>query len=117
VVNTLVRAAKWLSDQDKTPAPVYQLWAKSGVQFSNYKEDLAGESLKVRSSPLIDPYIRESYKWNIREAKRFGLIRSEVDLEKWVDTSFLNRALKEQGLESFWKPVDATGNWKVASAH
>ena len=112
VVKTLVKAAKWLADNEKNPTPVYQLWAKSGVQFSSYKEDLKADNLKVLSSPLIDPYFTSTYKWNIREAKRFGLIKNDIDFEKWVDTSFLNAALKELGLEGFWKPIDESGKWQ-----
>jgi sulfonate transport system substrate-binding protein len=115
VVTTLVKAAKWLSDYEKNPTPVYQLWAKSGVQFSNYKEDLAAESLKVRSSPLLDPYLVSTYKWNISEAKRFGLIRNDITWESWVDIRFLNKALKDLGLDNYWKPVDVSGNWRAGA--
>lgn len=115
VVTTLVKAAKWLSDQETNPGPVYQLWAKSGVQFSNYKEDLSAESLKVRSSPLLDPYLVSTYKWNIKEAKRFNLIRNDVDWDKWVDDRFLKQALKELGLESYWKPIDQSGQWRTST--
>ncbi|HEX6242920.1 MAG TPA: ABC transporter substrate-binding protein [Polyangiales bacterium] len=111
VVTTLVKAAKWLSDYDKNPTPVYQLWTKSGVQFSNYKEDLAAESLKVRSSPLLDPYIVSTYKWNISEAKRFGLIRNDINWDQWVDRRFLDKALKELGLENYWQAVGPQG-WR-----
>jgi sulfonate transport system substrate-binding protein len=90
---------------------VYQLWAKSGVQFASYKSDLSDTSLKVNSSPLLDPYIVSTYKWNIREAKRFGLIRSDVDLDTWIEPKFLQRALQLQALEQYWKPVDASGVW------
>jgi sulfonate transport system substrate-binding protein len=116
LVKTLVRAAKWLSDQDRNPTQVYQLWAKSGVPFSNYKEDLQAESLKVRSSPLIDPYFASTYKWNIREAKRFGLIKKDVAFDRWVDSRFLNQALTDLQLQDYWKPVDASGNWKPEHA-
>jgi sulfonate transport system substrate-binding protein len=111
VVNTLVRAAKWLSDYDQNPSPVFQLWAKSGVQFANYKSDLSAASIKVNASPLLDPYIVSTYKWNIREAKRFGLIRSDVDYDQWVEPKFLQQALKEQHLEQYWKPIDESGAW------
>jgi sulfonate transport system substrate-binding protein len=111
VVKTLVRAAKWISDYDQNPSPAYQLWAKSGVQFANYKSDLAAASLKVYASPLLDPYIVSTYKWNIREAKRFGLIRNDVDYGQWVDPTFLQRALKELSLEDYWKPVGESGVW------
>ena len=109
VVKTLVLAAKWLSDQDQKPEPIYQLWARSGVQFANYKEDWAGRSMKVWSSPLIDEYIVSEYNTNIQEAKRFGLIRNTFRFEDWVDARFLNEVLREQSLENYWVQHDKEG--------
>ena len=114
VVNTLVKAAKWISDADQNPGPVYQLWAKSGVQFANYKSDLSRASLKVYASPLLDPYIVSTYRWNIREAKRFGLIRSDIDFDSWAEPRFLEHALKQEHLEQYWRPVDPSGVWTEA---
>jgi sulfonate transport system substrate-binding protein len=113
VVNTVVRAAKWLSDHDANPTPVFQLWTKSGVQFSNYKEDFQGSSLKVRSSPLLDEYLTSQYKRAIRDAKRFGLIRNEFSFDAWAEPRFLNEALRTQKLESFWTPHGADGKPKA----
>ncbi|HEY0466958.1 MAG TPA: ABC transporter substrate-binding protein [Polyangiaceae bacterium] len=112
VVKTLVLAAKWISEQDAAPTPVYQLYTKSGVAFSNYKEDLSSQSIKVTASPLLDAYISSTYKANIQEAKRFGLIRNDIDFDSWVDTRFLDQVLKELNLQSYWKAIDASGNWK-----
>jgi sulfonate transport system substrate-binding protein len=109
VVKTLVLAAKWLSEQDGNPQPVYQLWTRSGQTFANYKEDFAGKSLKVWSSPLVDEYIVSQYNTNIAEAKRFGLIRNTFRFEDWVDPHFLNDVLKELSLEHYWVPYDKDG--------
>lgn len=113
VVNKLVEASKWLSDQEANPAPAYQLWAKSGVQFSNYKEDFSGSSLKLRSSPLIDEYFSSQYKRAIADAKRFGLIKNEFSFESWIEPKFLNRALKSQQLENYWQRYDVEGKPKA----
>jgi sulfonate transport system substrate-binding protein len=112
VVKTLVLAAKWISDQDAAPTPVYQLYTKSGVAFSAYKADLSSQSLKVSASPLLDAYVTSTYKTNIQEAKRFGLIKNDVDFDHWVDSRFLDQVLKELNLQSYWKAIDASGNWK-----
>jgi sulfonate transport system substrate-binding protein len=112
VVKSLVLAAKWISDQDAAPTPVFQLYSKSGVPFSNFKEDFSSQSLKVTASPLLDAYISSTYKTNIQEAKRFGLIKNDVDFDHWVDSRFLDQALKELNLQSYWKAIDASGNWK-----
>jgi len=116
VVKTLVKAAKWASDQEKTPNNVYQLWSKSGTPYSNFKEDVNARSLTALSSPLLDPYWRGEYAKNINEAKRFGLIRNTFSLEQWIDTRFLDAALKELALENFWQPVAPAAPVKLASA-
>ena len=113
VVKTLVLAAKWQSDQDANPAPVYQLWTRSGVTFANFKEDLGGTSLKVLSSPLLDEYFVSQYDRNINEAKRFGLIRNTFQFEEWAEPRFLNEVLRELGLEHYWEPVDKDGKAKI----
>ena len=82
------------------------------MPFSNYKEDLSSQSLKVTASPLLDAYIATTYKTNIQEAKRFGLIKNDVDFDHWVDSRFLDQVLKELNLQSYWKAIDASGNWK-----
>jgi sulfonate transport system substrate-binding protein len=109
VVNTLVRAAKWMSDNEQNRSSVFQLWTKSGTRFQDYREDWEGQSLKVFASPLLDPYLLSQYQHQVQEAKRFGLIRNDVSVEQWVDARFLQRALKDLGLENFWQPVREDG--------
>lgn len=113
VVKVLVQASKWVSDQEATPTPVYQLWTKSGIPFSNYKEDFDGAaSIKTRSSPLIDEYVSAQYKKAISDAKRFGLIKNEFSFEAWADPTFLKQVLKELNLEHYWQEYDASGKPK-----
>ncbi len=107
VIKTLVLAAKWLADRESDPQPVYQLWTRTGFTFASYKEDWAGESLKYKLSPLIDPYVRARYTFQIGEAKRLGLVRRTFEFAEFVDTSLLDAALKELGLGEFWAPRDA----------
>jgi sulfonate transport system substrate-binding protein len=113
VVKTLVLAAKWLSDQDANPAPVFQLWTRSGVTFANFKEDLGHTSMKMLSSPLLDEYFTSQYNTNIQEAKRFGLIRKTFQFEDWAEPRFLNEVLRELGLESYWAPYGKDGKPKI----
>jgi sulfonate transport system substrate-binding protein len=113
VVSTIVGAAKWLSDHDQNPQPVFQLWTKSGVQYNDYKEDFTGSSLKLRSSPLLDEYFTSQYRRSIGDAKRFGLIRKDFAVESWIEPRFLNEALRAQKLESYWAPHGADGKPKA----
>src|SRR6478752_187940 len=113
VVNKLVEASKWLSDQEAAPTPVYQLWAKSGTQFSNYKEDFSGASIKQKSSPLLDEYFSSQYKRAIADSKRFGLIKNDFSFDAWIEPKFLNQSLKTLKLETYWQRFDAEGKPKA----
>jgi hypothetical protein len=53
-----------------------------GYAYSNFKEDTGARSLSALSSPLIDPYFLGEYEKNIREAKRFNLIRNTFSLSQ-----------------------------------
>ena len=79
------------------------------MRFADYREDWAGQSLKVFSSPLLDPYLVSQYKIQVQQAKKFGLIKNDVSVDSWIEPRFLTQALKELKLENFWTPVGADG--------
>ncbi|KYF87847.1 nitrate ABC transporter substrate-binding protein [Sorangium cellulosum] len=112
VVKVVVQAAHWIAQNEANPAPIYQLWSKSGTPYANFKADQTGDSLKVRASPLFDEYLISRYKAAAADAKRFGLIRSTFDVDSWIDLRFLNAALKELNLEGYWPEFDANGKVK-----
>jgi sulfonate transport system substrate-binding protein len=113
VVKTLVLAAKWLADQEGKPEGVFQLWTRTGFTFASFKEDWTNESMKYKTSPLIDPYIVERYGFQINEAKRLGLTRNTFDFRDWVEPSFLEQALQELDLQRFWAPRDPGGRPQI----
>ena len=115
VVKVLVQAAKWQSEQEANPAPLFQLWTKSGVPFNDWREDLAKNSVKQLASPLVDDYIRAQYKSAVNDSKKFGLIRSTFDVDSWIDTRFLQQALHELNLENYWPAYDASGKPRSSS--
>lgn len=109
VVKTVVLAAKWLADQSDKPEPVYQLWTRTGFTYASYKEDWTNESMKYKTSPLIDPYLVARYTFQIAEAKRLGLIRQSFEFKDWVEPKFLQAALRELQLEGLWQPRNEEG--------
>ncbi len=111
LVNVWVKAAYW-SSQEKNRTQIFQLWTKSGVPFSNFKEDFEGRELRVLFSPLLDDYLVGRYKQAVADARKHNLIRSHVDVDGWIDRRFLDRALKELGLEGYWPEFDAEGRPK-----
>ena len=113
VLKTYVLAAQWLAEQEAKPEPVFQLWTRTGFTFASFKEDWTNESIKYKTSPLIDPYIYARYAFQISEAKRLGLTRATFDFNEWVEPTFLDAALRELGLQTFWAPRDETGKPKL----
>ncbi|GBD46844.1 ABC transporter substrate-binding protein [Methylopila sp. Yamaguchi] len=108
VVTTLVRTAHW-SSLPENRAALIDLWAKSGVEKGILAQDLEGDDLAVRSSPVIDDFIRAQYAAQARAARENGLVRRDVDTDGWFETRYLDAALKELKLESFWPRFRADG--------
>lgn len=102
VVKVYIQASKWLADRQQDASEAFQLWTHSGQRFSDFKEDWQGEQIKEKASPLLDAYLTSRYEGSIVDAKRYGLIRSTFDFKPWVDSSFLQQVLQEQGLAAYW---------------
>jgi sulfonate transport system substrate-binding protein len=108
IVSAIVRAARWSSDEANRDA-FFDISARSGFPASGYRFDFQGQDLKYRNSPLIDASIIASYRFQAKQAKEFALLRRNVELDGWFDRSFLDRALKEQGLVGYWQEYGADG--------
>jgi sulfonate transport system substrate-binding protein len=109
VVRAAVAAAQWASDEANRDA-LFQLWAKSGVPEAHFAEDFQGDALRTRNSPLLDPFVVTHYKTAVADARRFGLIRGDVDVDQWTDRRPLDAALKALHLEGNWPELDPDGN-------
>ena len=111
----LVRAARWTADPAHRDE-VLALWARAGIAQAHWQEDLAGEPLSLRTSPLYDPFITARLQQTLDDAQRFKLVRRRFDIASWIDRSFLDAALKDLQLEGFWTAYDATGKPVSAGA-
>jgi sulfonate transport system substrate-binding protein len=114
IVNAIVRAAKWSSDEANRDA-FFEISARTGFPVSGFRFDFANQELKYRNSPLIDESIVEHYRFQAKQAKEYGLVRRDVDINGWFDRSFLDKALANQGLTNYWQAFDASGKPAAAS--
>ncbi len=112
IMNVYVQTAYWASLPENLQE-VLRLMAMTGTPLAFYKEDLEGREVKEIIDPLLDPFAVQHYKNAVAFAKERGFIRKEFDVDEWVDRSYLNAALKAQGLEDFWPPHDVDGNINV----
>jgi sulfonate transport system substrate-binding protein len=110
-VKKYVEAAKWGSEEENRDE-VFNLWAKVGTPLSITKELNAGRTMEDINSPIIDDYYFTHYRDAVADAKEKKFIRNTFDLDKWIDRSYLDAALKELGLENFWSQYDIEGKEK-----
>lgn len=109
VVNVYVKAAHWASQEANRDA-LYDIWALTGAPRDLIKRDADGLPLKDRNSPLLTQFVREQYRSGIAFLFEQKIIRKDVDLDGWIDTSFLDKALADQKLAGFWADRAADGS-------
>jgi sulfonate transport system substrate-binding protein len=101
VVRGLVRGAHWAAMPDHREE-VLALWARAGTPVKHWQEELAGEPVSLRTSPLYDPFLTTRFRQALDDAQRFRLVRARFDVDTWIDRSFVDAALKDLKLEGFW---------------
>ncbi|KJZ66862.1 ABC transporter substrate-binding protein [Pseudomonas fluorescens] len=115
VVDTLVDAAKWTSDDSHRDA-VFTEWAKSNEPAESLRADFTGVSLRDRASPLVDNFLLGRYQAVSDQAKEEKLIRRPVSIDGWFETSYLQKSLKAKGLETYWTPYGPDGKQPAGNA-
>jgi len=108
IVRGILRAAKFIAKEENRDE-VFQIWSRNGTSAESYKQEFDGIALKEAYNPLIDDFALARYRSVIAFNREQKLIRNDVDLAKWIDTSFLDRGLKDTGLEKFWPKRQETG--------
>lgn len=115
VVDTLVDAAKWTSDDSHRDA-VFTEWAKSNEPAESLRADFTGVSLRDKASPLVDNFLLGRYQAVADQAKEEKLIRRPVSIDGWFETRYLQKSLKAKGLENYWTPYGPDGKQPAGNA-
>ncbi|MBQ1764811.1 MAG: ABC transporter substrate-binding protein [Aquincola sp.] len=108
VVNTVVKAARAYSDEQQR-GELFAQWGKAELPERFWREDFIGQPLRVRVSPLLDPFLVARYKDAAAEAHALKLTRSVPEIDSWFDRRYLDVALKELKLEGYWPQYAADG--------
>lgn len=90
----------------------FKLWTKAGSPLATLKEDFNGKTIQFITSPKIDEHLITHYRDSIKYYQEIGLIRKNVDLDKWIDRSFIDAAIKELKAENVWPDYDKNGKPK-----
>lgn len=116
VVKQLVRASAWASQESNREALIKLYVANSGNPELAFREELAGDNLNLRYSPLLDEGFQSNYQLVLNDGIRLGLIRGEgFDVKGWFQPQFVQQALKDLKLEKTWRETDASGKARGAA--
>lgn len=108
VVTAVVATARDYSDESKR-GELFNEWGKAELPEQFWREDFIGQPLRVRLSPLLDPFLVARYQDGADEALRLKLIRSKPEIPSWFDRRYLDAALGELKLQGFWPEYGADG--------
>jgi sulfonate transport system substrate-binding protein len=109
VVKVWLQAAKWGSGNRDA---AFQVWTKSGIPLSAFKQDYGTTPGKQILSPIFDEFYVTHLKDAVKASKEKGIIRKPFDVDQFIDSRYLDAALKELKLENYWDKYDASGRKK-----
>lgn len=105
IVSQVVKGLGWLSNEQNRVAQVALFFTQSGYPASVYAQELHGVNLKFLYSPLFDSYYTQQLQQKISLAKQQGLIRQNIQIKEWINSSFINKALQDTNLKAYWTPT------------
>lgn len=112
IVTQVIKVAHW-STLEANRETQYQFWTRSGTNayIDNKKEWDRAKDLRVRHNPLLDDYYTASIQKAIAETRKYKLTRRDVSLDGWLEPKYLNNALRELKLETYWPTQAADGKF------
>lgn len=108
VVTGFVKAAQWLED-DKNRDEAFKIWSRAGSPIEVIAKSNAGSPLGQKYNPRLDDFFKSRYQSGIAFDREQKLIRRDVDLDAWVDRSYVDNAVKSLNLQTLWPDRSATG--------
>ncbi len=108
VVNGFVRAAQWLAD-DKNRDEAFRIWSRAGSPVEIIARSNSGSRLGQKYNPRLDDFFVARYRSGIAFDREQRLIRRDVDLDTWVDRTYVDNAVKSLNLQSLWPDRSGSG--------
>jgi sulfonate transport system substrate-binding protein len=109
VVRAYVKAARWAGDE-RNRAAALAIWGLAGTPQAVLAESFRGVNLRNQLDPRLDAFYLATLKSEVAFAQANKLIRSPVDVDAWIDRSYVTAAIRDLDLASFWPP-------RTSSAH
>ncbi|MDH4581545.1 hypothetical protein E8F20_06610 [Pseudomonas sp. BN415] len=108
-LKAVIRVSAWASDP-KNGDELFQTWVPQGYSVEQQWKEYRDSDFLFRFSPIPDPFLLAHYREVANYMLENHLIRRPVDIDAWVDRSFVDAALRELQLEGHWPEYDRDGN-------
>ena len=103
-----VQASYWAgSNEDE----FLRLAGRVGGNYDLTIKGQGGRPVKTTSVPIIDDFRIEHYKRSVAFLQKRKLIRTDIDVDSWVNRTFVDNAIRDLKLEGFWNPRDKEGEF------
>lgn len=109
LVTVVVKAQRDLSQSDHLEDFIIFASQRSGIPASLGRTEYGGEDLKFRFSPLIDEFVIDGLRVGVAQAKELSLVRKTFDVGPWFEPRFVDKAVEDLGLKSYWPRYDKSG--------
>jgi sulfonate transport system substrate-binding protein len=88
-------------------AAALDIWGLAGTPGVVLAESFHGVNLRNQLDPRLDGFYEATLKSEVAFAQANRLIRSPVDIDAWIDRSYVDAAIRDLDLVSFWSPRTA----------
>lgn len=107
IVDVYVKVAKEVLRDDNREEFI-RVGTKNGTSERSSRTNLTSK-LEFAYAPVFDDFYYGRLKASIDDAKRYGLIRRDVDPKQWVDARFLDKAVRDNGLLARYSELRRVG--------
>lgn len=110
LVDEYVKNAAWISDPAHQSEYIRLMAERSAIPATLFESEMADTNLNFRSSPRLDPFLRNSFQDSIDRAASLRLIRRTFKVGDWFDPRFVDAAVQRLGLQQRWPDYTADGH-------
>jgi sulfonate transport system substrate-binding protein len=101
VVRAYVKTARWAGEPAYRNAAL-DIWGLAGTPRNTLAESFRGVDLRRQLDPRLDDFYVATLKSEVAFAQANKLIRAPVDINAWLDRSYIAAAVRDLRLEAYW---------------
>jgi hypothetical protein len=101
VVRAYVKAAQWGREPANRNAAL-DIWGLAGTPHNTLVESFQGVDLRRQLDPRLDAFYLATLKSEVAFAQANKLIRAPVDINAWLDRSYIAAAVRDLRLTAYW---------------